>query len=301
MKLAELTDPEIESLDRMSTIFAMALSPLEVHGPHLPLGTDVMVSEELLNRAISKMSEQRQDISFVLFPPYFLGSDTIPRSVDVDSRALNYFLKASADFLADRGFHYLLVIDNHGGPRHQLAIAKAVRSLYFNKQFHIIAPFLRFYRRMVEDDPDLLSQLQVKPGACGDTDDIHAGLNETSLMLALDETKVRTAWDGLARVTINRRRWPGLLLGFLAKIFNLIGARELASDIRHVGIMLCWVTEEDASTYIGEPRAACKSSGDRMLDAHADEAVEEMLAALAGKPPYFKPLGWSLRFLERSR
>jgi creatinine amidohydrolase len=39
--------PEIEALDREKTIFLMAVSPIEVHGPHLPLGTDVFVAEEL--------------------------------------------------------------------------------------------------------------------------------------------------------------------------------------------------------------------------------------------------------------
>jgi creatinine amidohydrolase len=301
LKLAELTDPEIDALDRASTVFAMALSPLEVHGPHLPLGTDVIVAEEVLKRTMSKLSERGREVTFVLFPPYFLGSDTIPRSVDVDSRALNLFLKASAGFLADRGFRHLLVIDNHGGPRHQLAIAKAVRSLYYDKQFHIVAPFLRLYRLMVEDDPDLLHKLRISPGECGDVDDIHAGLNETSLMFALDESRVRGGWQELDRVTINRRRWPGLLLGSLARASRLVGKSDLTHDLHHVGLMLSWVTSKNAPTYIGEPRAASPESGERMLDAHADEAVEELEDALAGKPPYFKPLGWSLRFLERSR
>jgi len=42
--------PEIEALDRKKTIFLMALSPIEVHGPHLPLGTDIFIAEELLQR-----------------------------------------------------------------------------------------------------------------------------------------------------------------------------------------------------------------------------------------------------------
>ncbi len=38
---------DIEKLEREKTIFLMAVSPIEVHGPHLPLGTDVFVAEDL--------------------------------------------------------------------------------------------------------------------------------------------------------------------------------------------------------------------------------------------------------------
>jgi creatinine amidohydrolase len=43
----ELTASQLAELDRENTLALMALSPLEVHGPHLPLGTDVMVATEL--------------------------------------------------------------------------------------------------------------------------------------------------------------------------------------------------------------------------------------------------------------
>jgi creatinine amidohydrolase/Fe(II)-dependent formamide hydrolase-like protein len=301
MRLDELSSPEVDGLDRGRTIFAMALSPLEVHGPHLPLGTDVMVAEEVLDRTLARVRELKPEIQWVVFPPYYMGSDTIPRSVEVNSRAVNLLLKGCASWLADRGFHFLLVTDNHGGPRHQIAIAKAVRSLYRERGFHIIAPFLSFYRRMIEDDPELLRRLGVGPGACGDVDDDHAGLNETSLMLRLDPSRVRPTWKELPRVVINRRRWPGLILGSVAKALEACGGRDAAQDLRHVGLMLSWVTDREPSTYIGEPRAASADAGERMLDAHAEEAASAVLAALEGRPPYHTPLGWTLRFMEPSR
>jgi len=300
-ELAELSSPEIDSLDRESTLFVMALSPLEVHGPHLPLGTDVRVAEEVRDRALAKIRERRPELKFVLFPSYYLGSDTIPRSVEVDSRAVNLLLRANAAFLADRGFRYLLVTDNHGGPRHQIATAKAVKRLYDRRGFYIVAPFLHFYRRMIELDPDLLARLGSGRGACGDADDCHAGLNETSLMLETEPEKVRPMWRELDRTAINRRRWPNLLLGSLGKGLQAMGLEDLAQDIRYVGVMLSWVTEKNPPTYIGEPRAASPEAGDRMLDAFSDGAADAVEAALEGKPPYHTPLGWSLRFIEPSR
>jgi creatinine amidohydrolase/Fe(II)-dependent formamide hydrolase-like protein len=301
MELAELSSPEIDSLDRDKTLFVMALSPLEVHGPHLPLGTDVWLAEEVRDRALAKIGERHPELDFVLLPSYYMGSNTIPGSVEVDSRAINLVLRANATFLADRGFRYLLLTDNHGGPRHQIATAKAVQRLYAKRDFHIVAPFLSFFRRMVELDPRLLSHLGAGRGACGDDEDSHAGLNETSLMLKAFPEKVRPQWKGLARVSINPRRWPNLILGTLGRGLRALGLEEMGKDVSHVGLMLSWVTEKNPSNYIGEPCAATPEAGDRMLDAFSDEAADAVDAALSGKPPYHTPLGWSLRIIELSR
>ncbi len=301
IELAELSSPEIDALDPAKTLFVMAMSPLEVHGPHLPLGTDVRVAEELKGRAIARVAERHPEFDFVVFPSCYVGSDTIPRSVEVDSRAIYYILKASGEFLADRGFYYLLVLDNHGGPRHQIATAKAVVKLYSKRGFHIIAPFLSFFRRMVDLDPELVERIGAGRGACGDVEDSHAGLNETSLMLCAYPDSVRSEYKGLQRTAINPRRWPGLLLGLLGRGLRALGLEEIGGDIRYAGVLLSWVTMKNPPTYIGEPRAATPEAGDRMFDAHSDEAAELVEAALRGDPPYSTPIGWSLRFIEPSR
>jgi creatinine amidohydrolase len=301
LQLTEMTGPELDGLDRERTLFVMALSPIEVHGPHLPLGTDVWVAEEIRDRALAKIRERHPELDFVLFPSYYMGNDTIPGSVEVDSRAINLLLRGNAAFLASRGFRYLLVTDNHGGPRHQIATAKAVQRLYTKDCFHIIAPFLSFFRRMVELDPELLSHLEAGRGACGDDEDSHAGLNETSLMLRAFPDKVRPAWKELPRITMNPRRWPNLILGPLGKVIGALGSKELSQDISRTGLMLSWVTEKEPSNYIGEPREASPEAGERMLDAFSDEAADAVDAALQGNPPYHTPLGWSLRIIEPSR
>jgi len=299
-ELAQMSSPEIDSLDREKTLFAMALSPLEVHGPHLPLGTDVIVAEEIRDRALKKIAQRHPELDFVLFPSGYLGSDTIPTSIEVDSRAINLLLRGNAGFLADRGFHYLLVTDNHGGPRHQIATAKAVHRLYKRRGFHIIAPFLSFYRRMVELDPELTDRIQAGPGSCGDLDDCHAGLNETSLMLSINQDKVRPMWRELTRTSF-KVRWPGLLLNPVARVLQSLGLKDMADDVRYLGEVLPWVTEKYPPTYIGEPMAASPEAGDRMLDAFSDETADAVDAALQGMPPYHTPLGWSLRIVEPSR
>ena len=43
----QLTYPEIEALDRGTTIPILPVGAVEAHGPHLPLGTDDIISEAM--------------------------------------------------------------------------------------------------------------------------------------------------------------------------------------------------------------------------------------------------------------
>ncbi len=301
LNLEVMTSPELSALPADRTIFVMVVSPVEVHGPHLPLGTDVMVATEVGDRAVEKLKSMDPSLEFVAFPPYYLGSDTIPGSVDVNSRALYYILKATVLFLKERGFKYVLLLDNHGGPRHQIATAKAIRKAYQKYGVYVVAPYLSFYRKIVENDAELLSKVKLGAGTCGDVEDSHAGQDETSRMLCINESLVSETYKSLERTRINTERWPAFLLKPVSFIIRLIGLREVAADIDYVAQLLCWVTEKIPPTYIGEPKAACAEAGDRMLNAIADEAVQGVLDAFAGKEPFYRPKGWTLRFIESSR
>jgi creatinine amidohydrolase/Fe(II)-dependent formamide hydrolase-like protein len=301
LRLEELTGEELDSLDCETTLFLVYLSPLEVHGPHLPFGTDVFVAREVGARAIERLVSERPDLTFVELPPYFLGSDPIPRSVEIDSRAVFLLLFGTARFLATRGFRYLLLLDNHGGPRHQIATAKAVRSAYRAHRFHIIAPFLAFYRKMIELDPELTRRLNAGAGAVGDASDCHAGRNETSLMLACSPHRVRPVFSTLARTTIDTNTLVYRVASVAARLASALGARELGKDLLYAATTLSWVLSPDPPTYIGEPRLASPEAGNAMLDLFAEEAVAHTVRALEGQPPYHTPIGWTLRFIERSR
>lgn len=294
-EFAEMTFPELQALDRSRTLFLKALSPLEIHGPHLPLGTDVFIAEEVRDRALRRLRERHPDFDMVIMPSTYLGSDTIPGSVNVSGIALNLLLKAEGNMLAGLGFKYLLLTDNHGGPRHQIAIAKAVRSLQRHCGFHLVAPFLSFYRKMIELTPELLAKTGTGPGSTGDVADIHAGLNETSLMLASANPRVRPTWHGLPATSISQKRLPALFLKGLGAAAGALGGRELGRDLAYLGQLLSWTTQPEMPTYIGDPSGASAEAGERVLAAFCDEAVELTEEALTGQPPFAHPLGWTLR------
>ncbi len=302
LQYAELNARELASLDRTRTIALMAMSPLEVHGPHLPMGTDAMLAEGQLDRLLARLEERYPDYDRLVLPTIHAGSDTIPSagSFNVDSRALYYLLVAAGSSLAKQGFRYLVVTDNHGGPRHQIAIEKAVRRLYRKHGFSVIAPFLNFYRRMVECDPALLRDTGTAQGSCGDLTDCHAGRNETSLMLAAARGSVASDWESLGLAAVSPRSAVYRLVMATRPLLNWVGARQLAADLPALALALGLLTARDKPTYVGEPRLATAEAGERMMDALVEEALAQVERAMSGRPPFSRPVLWSLRFVERS-
>ncbi len=299
---ADLNARQLAELDAARTVVLMALSPLEVHGPHLPIGTDAIVAGELELRLLARLEARYPDYDRLVLPTFHAGADTLPvrGSIDVDSRALYHLLVSTGRSLAAQGFRYLVVTDNHGGPRHQIAIEKAVRRVYRKHRFFIVAPFLNFYRRMVELDPALLRETGTAAGSAGDLTDAHAGRNETSLMLATLPERVASGRESLGWVTIGPRSLVYRLIMATRPLLRRFGARQLAADLPALAMALGWVSARKKPTYVGEPRLATAEAGHRMLDAHVEEALAQLERAMAGQPPYSRPMLWSLRFIEGS-
>lgn len=302
LRYTELNLTQLRELNPDSTITLMALSPLEVHGPHLPVATDLMVAQELQERLLARLRERYPDHDYLVLPPVYAGADTIPTpgSIKVDSRAIYHLLLSTAAGLAEQGFKYMVLTDNHGGPRHQIAIEKAVRRAHKRLGFVIVAPFLNFYRRMVEHDPVLLRATNTGPGSCGDLSDAHAGRNETSLMLAAAPETVDSSWNSLPWVVVDQSGFVCRLLRAAAAVLRLLRARRVASDLRALAFVLAWLRAGEKPTYVGEPRLASAEAGALMLDAHVDEALAQLERAMRGEPPHSIPLLWGLRFVERS-
>jgi creatinine amidohydrolase len=85
---------------------------IEKHGPHLPLGTDVMAVRALAVRAA-------QQEYAVVFPEYYFGQINCarhePGCVSVRPELLNSLLQSVCDEIARNGFHKIVILNGHGG------------------------------------------------------------------------------------------------------------------------------------------------------------------------------------------
>lgn len=296
LSYVQMSLPEIEALDRDRTIFLMAVSPIEVHGPHLPLGTDIFVAEELLERYAAALRREYPPYTIVQLPSLYLGADALPvkGSLSVPAPVVRKALLAYVKGLAAQGFRYLFLADNHGGPRHQLGIESAARLAWRRHRFHLVAPFNHEFRLMVQHDPSLLERTDLQPGNCGDDADAHAGTNETSLMLRADPARVRDNW----RTVPPSLPPPGvaavLLLGRVLSLFS----KTMGRDLQHLANTLAWVGDPRMKPYMGAPALAGAEAGEAMLQARTDLAMGFFRRALAGEVVRIAPLLWGLRFLQ---
>jgi creatinine amidohydrolase/Fe(II)-dependent formamide hydrolase-like protein len=72
----ELTATRLADLGREHTLALMALGPLEVHGSHPPVGTDVLVARELQQRVIERIREWWPETDFLILPTLFAVAGT---------------------------------------------------------------------------------------------------------------------------------------------------------------------------------------------------------------------------------
>ena len=60
----EMNWKQIEALDKEKTVLFLPMSPLEEHGPHLPVGTDLITARDASREAI-KILQQKKTGSYV--------------------------------------------------------------------------------------------------------------------------------------------------------------------------------------------------------------------------------------------
>lgn len=304
LEYVEMSLPQLEALDRPTTVFMISVSPIEVHGPHLPTGTDVFVSDELLNRYIRELQGRRPHLTVVKLPALWAGADALPvaGSLSVPAPHVEGVLTAYGKGLARQGFKYLFVADNHGGPRHQMAVEAAARTLWRRHKFYLIDPFGLDFRHMVQHDPAFMAATGLRPGACGDDSDSHAGTNETSLMLACSPERVDPAYAGVPASLPPPARGATVLVNRLAGLADALGGGGLARDLRHLANTLAWVGDPHMLPYMGAPATATAGAGESMLAARVNTAMrlfERALDSGGREPVHIDPILWGLRAMRR--
>ncbi len=296
LEYPRLSITELADLDRETTVFLLALSPLEAHGPHLSVGIDVFVAEEMQRRYIAALEKEFPHLTLVTLPSLYLGSDVLPYngSLPVPAPHLRGVLFAYARGLASQGFKYLFLSDNHGGPRHHLAVETAAQKAYKKYGFHIVFPFGLVYRQMVENDPELLRETGLCAGTCGDDPDNHAGTNETSLALAVDPGLIRQDYQDVPKALPPAPSKPVMLVSRLAGIFSSKARVELV----HLANLMGWVSSPDMLPYLGDPSIATQEAGEAMLEARVKIGMELFRRSLKGEQVKTYPLLWFLRILQ---
>ncbi len=296
LNYADLTMTELSQLEAPMCVLFMAVSPLEAHGPHLPVGSDLMISEALCDRYITAFSEAFPDYQPVRLPSLVLGADVLPRlgSIGVPARLLEQTLVHCAKMLSQQGFRYLVIADNHGGPRHLLGMEAAARRAFRKYNFYLINPFVDEFAQMLSSSEDLMRVTGLKNDRMGALNDLHAGTNETSLLRATHPEGVR---DVVRQLSPEAPPSPGWILTTLERFLCRLGFWQLATDLAALGSIARW-SRTTKSAYIGAPRESSVEAGEAMLSWRVNNMITIFQRVSKGESIRFRPPLWAVRFLR---
>lgn len=225
-------------------VVLLPVGSVEPHGPHLPLGTDTIISEGAAARAVEKLAGE--GVTALLGPAVPYGVTDFAAgfagAVSVPAAALTAFLGAVVRAYLDAGFAHVCLVNNHLEPAHDTAVRAAIQGLLPGRA-SVACPLTRRWARTLS--------AEFKSGAC------HAGSYETSLVLAAAPEAVDfSAAATLPDVTVSLSE--GIKAG-------KHGFREMGMD----------------RAYTGSPAAATAEEGEEMLDRLATMIASEVLEALA--------------------
>ena len=180
--LKDLTWPEAKGLAEQGAWILFPVGSTEAHGPHLPLFTDTILSDEVAFRAASALITHH-GIPTVIAPtmPFGVTDFAAPFAGTVSLResTLTAVLDDTLNSFLDHGFRRVCFINNHLEPG-QLKVLTEVANRW-NTREDMTAIFAnncsKRWARTLTDE--------FKSGAC------HAGQYETSLVLVSREDLVR--------------------------------------------------------------------------------------------------------------
>ena len=174
--IGDLTFQEVGTALRATSILCLPMGSMEQHGPHLPLNTDTVLAEAFTRRIVERWGEA---YDLWQLPPVAIG---LSREHDWAPGTLSLSVAAMTAHLRDLGREIaralptknLLIVNGHGGNR---GILEALgRELRGDFGLNLVALHLG---------------VAMSEASNAAMPDIHAGKDETSVMLALAPHLVR--------------------------------------------------------------------------------------------------------------
>ena len=177
----ELTWEEVRDLDRPRSVAVLPVGAVEAHGPHLPLGTDLVIAEAMAREGARRIVER--GYRAVLLPALAFTAApfaaSFPGTLAVSEETVLSLLADLARELTRQEFAALAVANAHLDPAHRRSLATAAERARDAGRLPVIVPDLArkpWAPRLTEE---------FRSGAC------HAGRFEGSIVMAERPSLVR--------------------------------------------------------------------------------------------------------------
>ena len=200
----EMTSPALAHFADSDPVVLWPLGAVEQHGPHLPLATDAIIAEALVEAAAA---EADGSPPLLILPPSMIGTSdehaARPGTLSLATGSLAGLWTVIGDAVAAAGFRRLVLVNAHGGQTHVMdQLALDLRRRHQMLVVKASWPALGL-------PADLLSEEQRDH-------DIHGGLVETAMMMALRP-------DLVVEEECRDFRTPGLDMAARLKVLRLEG------------------------------------------------------------------------------
>jgi creatinine amidohydrolase len=246
--LARHTTASLEQLTAGSrgVIALVPVGSTEPHGPHLGLGTDVIISAAACLRAC-ELLDKRNTMVGVIAPAVSYGvtecATGFQGAVSIPAAVLTQYLVAVVDGLLASGIRHVCLVNNHLEPAHDAAVRAAIVGR--DKKASVACPLTKRWARTLS--------AEFKSGQC------HAGRYETSIMMAAAPELVNESL---------RARLPSVPISLSDKL------REGVMTFEAMGMQ---------AAYAGDPANASIEEGEQLIQRLGEMVVGEVLEALGIK------------------
>jgi len=110
--LEHMTSPDVKKATENGLVAVLPIGSIEVHGPHMPTGTDSITAHE-----IARIAAEKEEA--VVLPPLYYAyvpeSRHFSGTVSLSAKTLLTLLEEVCDEAARNGFKKILIVNGHGG------------------------------------------------------------------------------------------------------------------------------------------------------------------------------------------
>lgn len=244
-----LTWNEAQERIRQGLVVILPVGSTEAHGLHLPLATDVIISEEMSHRAARKL--QARGIDALVLPPLAYSVTDFSRdfsgTISIRKQTATALIRDVCLSLYEQGVKLIAIANSHLEPEHIASINDAIEAVKAETGRVVAFPDKRKRRWAMT-----LTE-EFRRGDC------HAGSYETSLVMQTQPQLVREAVREQlqpVKISIAEKIHEG------AKTFHEAGAKD---------------------AYFGNPQEATVAEGEASFEALAEMLVVSVMECLNEK------------------